>query len=222
MARATRDAWAEPGSYVLVAPAALYAMQNNLQYVAASNLEPAVFQLLYQGKILTTAFFSVALLKRRLERTQWLAIALLASGLAAVGASTASPAASAAKDVNVVVGGLAVFAACCSSGFSSVYFERVVKARAAPAERSPNRGPPARRPISVWARNAQMATFSSAIAVAGAFAKDGAYENPGPEKGGLRRTRNSSVERSYVSKEASIRRNPEERWSLVQGCAEMS
>ena len=40
-------------------------VQNNLQYVAASNLEPAVFQLLYQMKLLTAAFFSVDFLNRR-------------------------------------------------------------------------------------------------------------------------------------------------------------
>ena len=51
---AAEGAYADPTSYVLIVPATLYAVQNNLQYVAASNLEPAVFQLLYQMKLLTT------------------------------------------------------------------------------------------------------------------------------------------------------------------------
>ena len=176
---AARDAYAEPGSYVLLVPAALYAVQNNLQYVAASNLEPAVFQVLYQMKVLTTAFFSVVLLKRELKPAQWSAIALLAAGLATVGSATTGPSAP-KPGVNFAVGFAAVFAACCSSGFSSVYFERVVKQRSRPLPCAPPRGrvardapPPAKKPISVWARNAQMATFSSTIATCGALLKDG-------------------------------------------------
>ena len=176
---AARDAYAEPGSYVLLVPAALYAVQNNLQYVAASNLEPAVFQVLYQMKVLTTAFFSVVLLKRELKPAQWSAIALLAAGLATVGSATTGPSAP-KPGVNFAVGFAAVFAACCSSGFSSVYFERVVKQRSRPLPRAPPRGrsardapPPAKKPLSVWARNAQMATFSSTIATCGALLKDG-------------------------------------------------
>ncbi|KAH8064442.1 pyrimidine nucleotide-sugar transmembrane transporter [Aureococcus anophagefferens] len=152
---------------------------NNLQYVAASNLEPAVFQVLYQMKVLTTAFFSVVLLKRELKPAQWSAIALLAAGLATVGSATTGPSAP-KPGVNFAVGFAAVFAACCSSGFSSVYFERVVKQRSRPLPKAPPRGrvardapPPARKPISVWARNAQMATFSSTIAFTGALLKDG-------------------------------------------------
>ncbi|KAH8071481.1 pyrimidine nucleotide-sugar transmembrane transporter [Aureococcus anophagefferens] len=155
------------------------ARRNNLQYVAASNLEPAVFQVLYQMKVLTTAFFSVVLLKRELKPAQWSAIALLAAGLATVGSATTGPSAP-KPGVNFAVGFAAVFAACCSSGFSSVYFERVVKHRSRPLPKAPPRGrvardapPPARKPISVWARNAQMATFSSTIAFTGALLKDG-------------------------------------------------
>jgi len=173
---AARQAYAEPRSYVLLVPAALYAVQNNLQYVAASNLEPAVFQLLYQMKLLTTALFSVVLLRRRLSKGQWTAVALLALGLglASVGSSPHRVSSGAAASrphaaVNFGVGFAAVFAACCSSGFSSVYFERVVKTRATAcaSARTP------KTPISVWARNAQLATFSSTIAALGAVVKDG-------------------------------------------------
>lgn len=39
-------------------PSFLYVIQNNLQYIAISNLPAEVYQIFYQLKILTTAFFS--------------------------------------------------------------------------------------------------------------------------------------------------------------------
>lgn len=163
---AMREAWSDPNSLVLAVPATLYAVQNNLQYVAASNLEPALFQVLYQMKLLTTAFFSVVLLGRRLKTQQWAAIGLLTAGLARIAA--ASSATKTEPDLHggvFLTGFAAVLAACCTSGFSSVYFERVVK-RAKKSDRK-------KKAISVWARNFQMASFSSAIAAFGALLKDG-------------------------------------------------
>ena len=58
-------------------PAALYCAQNNLQYVAVSNLEGPTFQLLTQLKILTTAMFSVIMLKRSLALHQWTSLFVL-------------------------------------------------------------------------------------------------------------------------------------------------
>ncbi|CAM9807005.1 unnamed protein product [Heterosigma akashiwo] len=46
----------------MAVPAGLFTAQNFLGYLALSNLPPATYQLLSQGKILTTAAFSVALL----------------------------------------------------------------------------------------------------------------------------------------------------------------
>ncbi|TFY77919.1 hypothetical protein EWM64_g6089, partial [Hericium alpestre] len=44
-----------PDCWKLSIPAILYVIQNNLQFVAASNLDAATFQVSYQMKILTTA-----------------------------------------------------------------------------------------------------------------------------------------------------------------------
>lgn len=41
----------------LFVPSGLYVIQNNLQYIAASNLPADLFQVLCQMKIITTAFF---------------------------------------------------------------------------------------------------------------------------------------------------------------------
>ena len=68
----------------LAIPAILYVIQNNLQYVAAANLDVATFTVTYQMKILTTAAFSVMLLRRKLGSTKWLALFFLAIGVGIV------------------------------------------------------------------------------------------------------------------------------------------
>lgn len=73
-----------PDCWKLSIPAILYVVQNNLQYVAASNLDVATFQVTYQMKILTTAFFSVLMLGKRLSSTKWLSLLLLAVGVGIV------------------------------------------------------------------------------------------------------------------------------------------
>lgn len=65
-------------------PAVLYVLQNNLQFVAASNLDPTTFQVAYQLKILTTALFSVLLLRRKLGADKWAALVVLAVGVGIV------------------------------------------------------------------------------------------------------------------------------------------
>jgi uncharacterized membrane protein len=72
-------------------PAGLYILQNNLQYLAVANLSPPVFQVLYQMKIVTTAFFSVLLLNRKLLIHQWFSITMLMVGLALTQLSQQSP-----------------------------------------------------------------------------------------------------------------------------------
>lgn len=68
----------------LAVPAALYTLQNSLQYVAVSNLDAVHFQILYQLKILTTALFSVIMLRRSLSSQRWLALIILTVGVAIV------------------------------------------------------------------------------------------------------------------------------------------
>ncbi|CAO3626790.1 unnamed protein product [Cunninghamella blakesleeana] len=129
-------------------PAVLYLIQNNLQYVAATNLDAATFQVTYQLKILTTAFFSVVILKRSLTRLKWMALGLLTLGIALVvlpkDASAAAMAyltgnyltdseTSEIADVDLgnqsnAKGFFAVLAACTLSGLAGVYFEKILKA----------------------------------------------------------------------------------------------
>ncbi|KAF9111448.1 hypothetical protein BGX27_004928 [Mortierella sp. AM989] len=72
------DAWK------LAIPAMLYAIQNNLQYVASHALDPSTFQVTYQLKILTAAVFSVILLNRSLPALKWMSLVMLTAGIALV------------------------------------------------------------------------------------------------------------------------------------------
>ncbi|PSR77588.1 hypothetical protein PHLCEN_2v7778 [Hermanssonia centrifuga] len=141
-------------------PAVLYVVQNSLQFVAISNLPVATFQVTYQMKILTTAAFSVALLRRKLTSTKWLALSFLAIGVGIVQIQSTSG--HAPQRHNIPVGSAhesaplhihimsplkgfgAVTAACFTSGLAGVYFEMVLKGSKA----------------DLWVRNVQLSLFS--------------------------------------------------------------
>ncbi|EPB80428.1 putative UDP-galactose translocator [Ancylostoma ceylanicum] len=133
-------------------PAVLYVIQNNLLFLALSKLDAATYQaclqevVTYQLKILTTALFSVTMLGRSLNRLKWLALILLTGGVALVqmpsGGQSKTSASTDTSDS--IVGLLAVLAACFSSGFAGVYFEKILKTTN----------------VSLWMRNLQLAFFS--------------------------------------------------------------
>ena len=161
-----------PDCYKLSVPAILYVIQNNLQYVAASNLDVATFQVTYQMKILTTAFFSVLLLRRRLSRMKWASLVMLAVGVAIVQlqSTTAPVTQSSSPGVKIGIansavsgdsliapdrvmrpfnGFLAVTLACVTSGLAGVYFEFILKASSGSTP-----------PPDLWIRNTQLSLFS--------------------------------------------------------------
>lgn len=76
-------------SWKLAIPAALYTLQNSLQYIAISNVDAATLQVTYQLKILPTALFSILLLGRSLSTRKWVALGLLMVGVAIVQIPTA-------------------------------------------------------------------------------------------------------------------------------------
>ncbi|KAG0364931.1 nucleotide-sugar transporter-domain-containing protein [Gamsiella multidivaricata] len=138
----------------MLVPSGLYALQNNLLYIALSNLEAATFQVTYQMKILSTAIFSVVMLNKRLTRQKWFSLCLLMIGVTLVQLQNVgtpkSPIAIdtsrdeendseimelASDDVlleedssqNPIIGLLAVLTSCVSSGFAGCYFEKILK-----------------------------------------------------------------------------------------------
>ena len=129
-------------------------IQNNLQYVAASNLDAATFQVTYQMKILTTAAFSVILLRKKLSPSQWLSLFFLAIGVGIVqiqaGANNYGSGAITSLEMNAIKGLLAVVAACFTSGLAGVYFEMVLK----------------NSQTDLWIRNVQLSVFSLLPALA--------------------------------------------------------
>lgn len=159
-------------------PAILYVIQNNLQFVAASNLDVATFQVTYQMKILTTAAFSVLMLGRRLTMSKWLALLCLALGVGIVQIQSGSPSHAPKPSPDMLVdtafnstvveavietvqsaqeaamnpfkGFMAVSLACMTSGLAGVYFEMVLKGSKA----------------DLWVRNVQLSMFSIVPAIA--------------------------------------------------------
>jgi UDP-sugar transporter A1/2/3 len=75
---------ASPESLKLAIPALLYVVQNNLLFVALSNLSVPLYQVTNQGKLLTTAVCSRLLLNKSISGMQYLSLLVLALGVAVV------------------------------------------------------------------------------------------------------------------------------------------
>lgn len=127
-------------SLKMAVPSVLFAVQNNLLFYALKNLQPSMYQICYQLKILTTAVFTVTMLGRSLSCAQcgWLFGLFLG-----VSITQAKFDGSDEDKVNTLNGLLAILGACATSGFAGVYMEKVMK-RSAP---------------SVFVRNIQLGLF---------------------------------------------------------------
>lgn len=134
----------------LSVPSLLYTIQNNLLYYALSHLDAATYQVIYQGKILTTAVFSVFMLGKSLSRMQWVSLVILTIGVSFAQLSAQT---SVSTNRNTTAGFVAVVLATCTSGFSGVYFERILK----------NSG------TSLWMRNVQMGVSSVVLGFMGIY-----------------------------------------------------
>ncbi|EZG63632.1 UDP-N-acetylglucosamine transporter [Gregarina niphandrodes] len=141
------------GTLKVSVPAFLYTLQNNLLFIALSNISGAVYQVTYQLKILTTAVLSVLILHRRLSIDRWLSLVLLTSGVALIQLPSGQET---KAQGDPVVGICAVLAACVTSALAGVYLEKVLKDTK----------------TSIWLRNMQLGLLGTALAVTGAFWSD--------------------------------------------------
>ncbi|CEH15488.1 Predicted UDP-galactose transporter [Ceraceosorus bombacis] len=108
-------------------PAVLYVVQSNLQFLAASSLGAAQYQILSQIKIISTAIFSACLLGRALTKRQWGSVMALAAGVAVVQISTANTSRASEPTSNSLIGFTAVVMGCTLSGFAGVLTEKILK-----------------------------------------------------------------------------------------------
>ncbi|KAJ8356070.1 hypothetical protein SKAU_G00188640 [Synaphobranchus kaupii] len=141
----------------LSVPSVVYAVQNNMAFVALSNLDAAVYQVTYQLKIPCTALCTVLMLNRSLSRLQWFAVFMLCGGVTLVQWIPAQ-ASKVQVQQNHYMGFMAIAIAVICSGFAGVYFEKVLKSS----------------DTSLWVRNIQMYLSGIVVTLVGVFLSDGA------------------------------------------------
>ncbi|XP_052780403.1 UDP-galactose translocator-like [Mya arenaria] len=140
-------------------PSIVYMLQNNLIFIAVSNLDAAVFQVTYQLKILTTAILSVIMLRKVLTKTQWGALVLLFAGVAIVQLQPENiNKAKIPVEQYPIIGLVSVITACIMSGFAGVYFEKILKGTKQ----------------SVWLRNVQLGGIGAVVGYVTMELSDGA------------------------------------------------
>jgi len=131
-------------------PALLYLVQNNLQYVAVGFLDAATYAVTYQTKVFWVAVCSVFLLRRTVLKHQWIALAILMSGVCAVqlNEQKASKSVGGSHPVHTfdewLLGVVVLLSAALCSSLAAVSFEKLLKGHSA----------------DVWTRNLQLACFS--------------------------------------------------------------
>jgi len=164
----------------MAVPAIIFLAMNLLSFVSLRRISASAFTLIQQSKLIATAVLSRLLLDKRLSEGRWRALGTLlfavliicyetkplphtapqcalppgtAGGARAADEELASVAA-AARAADYVVGIVAVSLEAALSGFSNVYFERVLKSTS----------------LSLWERNVQLAGYSLLIYVPMALA----------------------------------------------------
>ena len=145
-------------SLKIFVPACLYVLQNNLLFIALSKIDAATYQVTYQLKILTTAIFSVLLLKKHIDAKKWISLVILTVGVSCVQLSGVSSDSATITPDGQIIGFFCIIGACLLSGLAGVYLELVLKFS---------------KP-SVWVRNIQLSLFSLIPALIAVSWTDGA------------------------------------------------
>ena len=117
---------------LLAVPATAYNLQMKLEYVALTNLNAAIFSVLVQTKLLCTAIMAYVVLRKKLKYIQIISLTLLTVGVMLCNLSgmsnSSSTTSSMMMDSATLTGVMATLGIAMSSGFASVYTEKVIKA----------------------------------------------------------------------------------------------
>lgn len=117
---------------LVLVPASAYNLQMTLEYVAMANLDAAMFSVLVQSKLVFTATFAAVLLGKRLRKLQVISLVVLTTGvmlcnLSKMVGSGDGDDKDAFMDKKMIKGVAATLGIAISSGFASVYTEKVIK-----------------------------------------------------------------------------------------------
>uniref|UniRef100_A0AC34RDC2 Membrane-bound transcription factor site-2 protease n=2 Tax=Panagrolaimus sp. JU765 TaxID=591449 RepID=A0AC34RDC2_9BILA len=138
-------------------PSMTYALQNNLDFIALSNLDAGIYQVTTQLKVVTTAIFMMIFLGRKFSQRRWISIILLFIGVAAVQLNNLDSKVVKKSTENHLKGLIAVLSTCITAGFAGVYFEKMLKDGSS---------------TPFWIRNLQMYVSGIIWAFIGCFMSD--------------------------------------------------
>ncbi|KAJ1609461.1 nucleotide-sugar transporter [Cryptosporidium canis] len=134
-------------------PGLLYVVQNNLLFIALSNLSGAVYHVTYQLKILATAILSVLIMNKQLSKVRWLSLLLLTTGAVLVQTGKSGESGSGTGANDNFLGVCSVLLACFTSGLAGVFLEKLLKDSK----------------TSIWGRNVQLALYGTVFGLIGCF-----------------------------------------------------
>ena len=160
----------------LALPSVLYVIQNNLLFEGVRLLSPTVYMVCSQSKILTSALFSVLMLKTKISHQKVVALCSLTMGMILAQREQVEENSNSDHITlkrQSTSGVTFVLAAALTSGFAGTYLERMYKEGSGTSSN-----------CSIWYRNAQLALFSLPSAFLTSYARDGErISNLGPFHG---------------------------------------
>ncbi|ELP83621.1 UDP-N-acetylglucosamine transporter, putative [Entamoeba invadens IP1] len=149
-------------SLVASVPGFIYFIQNMLLYIILQNTQAAVYTVIIQLKVFTTAIFSILFLGRTVTLTQWRALTLLVIGVVLVEVSANRYSGKNDSTENNMLGIILSLVMCCCSGFSGVYMEKILK----------NKTETETEKLNIWERNIQLSVYGASFALLSTFIFD--------------------------------------------------
>ncbi|XP_046373610.1 probable UDP-sugar transporter protein SLC35A4 [Haliotis rufescens] len=114
---------------LLMVPAVLYCINNNLSVYMQVQMDPTTYQILGNMKVATTAVLYRIIIQRKPTVVQWISIGLLSiSGILDSYGGMQTEGAVRSGEMHLTVSGLIMLCTyCCISGFAGVYTEYILK-----------------------------------------------------------------------------------------------